>query len=214
MAAIRQSPLFRRHEQAGASLVDHRGWRVPAYFTFAQQEAEQLAKSVALSDVSWMMKLDLKGNGLKTPPVLKDARAWCLGPGHYLATCDPAVNGSVIEQLGSSAPADLAAPPIYITDVTSVYAQFLVAGPRSPEVLRKLTSLNVRALSNLACGQASVAHIHGRVLRGDLGDIPAFHVLVSREYGESAWDAILHAGHEFHMAPAGLKALEFLGGRA
>lgn len=215
MPAIRQSPLFRRHEQAGASLVDHRGWRVPAYFTFAQQEAEQLAKGVGLSDVSWMMKLDLKGYGLKTPPVLKDARAWCLGPEHYLATCDPEVNGAMIEQLRSSAPADLLLPPpIYITDVTSVYAQFLVAGPRSREVLRKLTSLNVSALSNLACGQANVAHVHGRVLRDDIGDIPAFQILVSREYGESAWDAILHAGHEFHMAAAGLKALEFLGGRA
>ena len=213
MAAIRQSPLFRRHEQAGASLVDHRGWRVPAYFTFAQQEAEHLAKGVGLSDVSWMMKVDLKGYGLKTPPVLKDARAWRLGPEHYLVTCDPAVDEPVMQQLGCSALPDLP-PPIYITDVTSVYAQFLVAGPRSREVLRKLTSLNVGALSNLSCGQARVAHIHGRVLRDDLGDIPAFHLLVSREYGESAWDAILHAGHEFQMAPAGLKALELLGGRA
>jgi glycine cleavage system aminomethyltransferase T len=81
-------------------------------------------------------------------------------------------------------------------------------------VLRKLTSLNVTTLGNLACGQASVAHVHGKVLRDDIGDIPAFHILVSREYGESVWDAILHAGHEFHMTPFGLKALEFLGGRA
>ena len=43
-------------------------------------------------------------------------------------------------------------------------------------------------------------------------ELPAYHLLVSREYGESVWDAILHAGHEFHIAPFGLKALEFLGG--
>lgn len=216
MEAARQTPLFHRHEQAGASLADHHSWRVPAYFTFAQKEAEQLSKRVALSDVSWMVKLDLKGYGLKTPPDLKQARAWCLGPQHYLATCDPSASESVLAQLKSfSAPPDLSLPPpVYVTDVTSAYAQFLLAGPRSPDVLRKLTSLNVSALANLACGQTSAAHVPSTILRDDLGEVPAFHVLVSREYGESAWDAILHAGHEFHIAPVGLKALEFLGAGA
>jgi glycine cleavage system aminomethyltransferase T len=195
MAAIRQSPLFHRHEQAGASFVDHHGWRVPAYFTFAQKEAEQLARSVAVGDLSWMVKLDVKGQ----PPETLNGTAWCLGPQHFLVTCNP-----------SAPPLDIP----YVTDVTSVYAQFLLAGPRSRDVLRKLTSLNVTTLGNLACGQANVAHVHGKVLRDDIGDIPAFHILVSREYGESVWDAILHAGHEFHITPFGLKALEFLGGRA
>ncbi len=215
MAAIRKSPLFRRHEQTGASFVDHHGWRIPSYFSFAQKEAEQLAKNVAVSDVSWIVKLDLKGYGLKTPPVLENARTWCLGREHYLATCDPALRAAVIQQAQSSAPADLLLPPpVYVIDVTSVFAQFLLAGPHSRDVLRKLTSLNVRALANLGCGQASIAHVHGTVLREDLGDIPAFHILVSREYGESVWEALLHAGYEFHVMPAGLKAIEFLGGRA
>lgn len=194
MAAVRQSPLFHRHEQAGASFVDHHGWQVPAYFTFAQKEAEQLSKSVAVGDLSWMVKLDVKGHEPKTP----DGTAWCLGPEHYLVTCHP-----------SAPPLDMP----YVTDVTSVYAQFLLAGPRSRDVLRKLTSLNVTTLANLACGQANVAHVHGRLLREDIGDIPAFQILASREYGESVWDAILHAGHEFHIVPFGLKAIEFLGGR-
>ncbi len=197
MAALRQSPLFHKHEQAGASFADHHGWRIPAYFTFAQQEAEQLSKSVAVSDVSWMMKLDLKGQ----PPNDIAATAWSLGPQHFLITGPP------------NNPAMPIAPPASVTDVTSVYAQFLLAGPRSVDVLRKLTSLNATTLPKLVCGQASVAHVPGRVLREDIGTIPGFHILVSREYGESVWDAILHAGHEFHIAPFGLKALEFLGGR-
>lgn len=216
MAAIRQTPLFNKHEQSGASLVDHHGWRVPAYFTFAQREAEHLTNSVAVSDMTWMVKLDLKGFGMKTPPRLTDARAWCLGREHYLVTCLPDVEQAVLAQVNAfPAPQDLLLPPpVYVTDVTSVYAQFLLAGPQSRSVLRKLTSLNVTALGNLACGQASVAHVPGIILRDDLGDTPAYHLLVSREYGESVWDAILHAGHEFHLTPCGLKALEFLGGRA
>ncbi len=215
MTATRQTPLFHAHEQIGASFVDHHGWRVPAYFTWAQKEAEQLAASAGLGDLSWMIKLDLKVYALKTPLAVTDAKGWCLGPQHYLVTCDPAARAVVLDQLRAlSAPPDLALPPpVSVTDVTSVYAQFLLAGPRSADVLRKLTSLNVTVLANLACGQANVAHVPAIVLRDDMARLPAFHVLVSREYGESVWDVILHAGHEFHITPCGLKGLELLGSR-
>jgi len=216
MPAIRHTPLFHAHERASASLTEHHGWKVPAYFTFAQKEAEQLSKRAGLGDLSWMTKLDLKGWGLKTPPTVGAARAWCLGPQHYLVTCAPPMReATTADLLSSPASRDLSLPPpIYITEVTSVYAQFLLAGPRSLDILRKLTSLNVSALENLACGQASLAHVHSMVLRDDVQDLPAFHILVSREYGESVWEAILHAGHEFQLTPVGLKALEFLGGAA
>jgi glycine cleavage system aminomethyltransferase T len=174
---------------------------MPAWFTEPEKEAAQLSSSAAVGDLSWMTKLDIKA--CRQYP-LGPARAWCLSPRHYLLTCEPPQRDSVIASL----------PPSYMTDVTSVYAQFLVGGPRSRDILRKLTSLNVGALENLACGQASVAHVHGTVLRDDLGGLPAFHVLVSREYGESVWEALLHAGHEFHAGPCGFKALELLDGAA
>src|SRR5437667_4010218 len=143
MAAIRQTSLHHWHEHAGASLVGHHGWRVPAYFTWAQKEAGQLTKTAALGDLSWMVKLDLKGSGLKTPPVLTGARASHLGPQHYLVTCDPAASEAVLAELCSiSAPPDLSLPPpVYVTDVTSVYAHFLLAGPRTCDILRTLTFL-------------------------------------------------------------------------
>lgn len=210
MTAIRHTALFHTHQRAGASLTEHHGWQVPAYFAGAQKEAEQLSRSAALGDVSWMKKIDLKGYGLKTPLVVSEGRAWGLGQRHYLVTCVPGASDAVIAQLRSpSLPQE-----IYLTDVTSVYAQFLLAGPRSHDILRKLTSLNAPAMQNLGCGQASLAHVHSTVLRDDLQGIPAFHILVSREYGESVWEAILHAGHEFHLSPFGLQALQLLGGRA
>jgi len=210
MTAIRHTALFHLHQRAGASLREHHGWQVPAYFAGAQKEADQLSGSAALGDVSWMTKLDLKGHGLKTPPVVSDGRAWGLGQRHYLVTCEPPASDAVMAKLRTS----YLPQEIYITDVTSVYAQFLLAGPRSQDILRKLTSLNARNLQNLGCGQASLAHVHSTVLRDDMQGIPAFHILVSRDYGESVWEAILHAGHEFHLSPFGFEALKLLGGQA
>jgi glycine cleavage system aminomethyltransferase T len=45
------------------------------------------------------------------------------------------------------------------------------------------------------------------ILHEDIGLIPAFHLLVSREYGEAVWESIVHAGHEFQLRPFGLQAL-------
>ena len=216
MPPTRHIPLLHAHERAGASLMEHHGWKVPAYFTWAQKEAEQMVRNAGLGDLSFMTKLDLKGWGLKTPPAAGAGQSWSLGPQHYLVTCEPPQRDEIAARLRSfPASHDLSLPPpLYITDVTSVYAQFLLAGPRSREILAKLTSLNVSTLENLGCGQASLAHVPSIVLREDLRELPAFHVLVSREYGESVWDAILHAGHELGLAPFGQKALEFLGGAA
>jgi glycine cleavage system aminomethyltransferase T len=75
-----------------------------------------------------------------------------------------------------------------------------------------VTSLNVSdvALPNLRGAQTSLAHTYTVVLREDIGSISAFHLLVSREYGESVWETIVHAGHEFHLCPFGLTALKSL----
>ena len=79
-------------------------------------------------------------------------------------------------------------------------------------MLRKLTSVDVseRPMPDLSCRQTSLAHVGAIILRKDFDGVPAFHVLVSREYGESVWDAILHAGHEFHLSPFGLQAQQLL----
>jgi heterotetrameric sarcosine oxidase gamma subunit len=137
--------------------------------------------------------LDLKGPGLDTTSIFSEARTWRLGWRHVLVTCQPDARAAIITSLENLE------PPIYLTDVTSVYAQFLLAGPRSRDVLRKLTSLNVsdRKLPNLACAQASLAHVHALVLRQDLDRVPAFQLLITRDYAESVWESVLHAGAEF-----------------
>jgi glycine cleavage system aminomethyltransferase T len=183
-------------------MVEYHGWRAAAVFTSEQEEAALVRQGAGLSDVSWMTKLDLKGSGLNTLPALGErTRSWSLGPNHLLVTCDPEMSPAISSSSG-----------VWVTDVTSVFAQFLLAGPASRDVLRKLTSLNVseKALPDSGCGQASVAHVRAIILRRDLGPLPAFHLLVSREYGESVWDSLLHAGREFRITQFGLKALEIL----
>ena len=199
-------------------MVEHHGWSVAASFAAPADETARARESVGLADVSWMPKFNLQGHGLETPLDLGPAAfLWVIARHQYLVTCEPAAVDAVKERLEElrRAGTDASAPvSVYVTDVTSVYTQLLLAGPRSRDVLSKLTSLDLSesARGNLICAQASVAHVHAIVLRNDLAGMPAFHLLVSREYGESVWESVLHAGYEFHITPLGLEAQQLLQG--
>ncbi len=193
-------------------MIEHHGWQVPASFTSADHEVARVRASAGLADLSWTLKFDLKGRVLQQPPQLApEASWWGVGRLHGLVTCEPEAGNLVQEcfqQIQTAQTSPSLPPALYVTDVTSVYAHLLLAGPRSREVLNKLTSLNLsdRTLGNLSCAQTSLAHVHAAVLRKDLAGIPAYQLLVSREYAESVWESVLHAGHELNLAPFGLEA--------
>jgi glycine cleavage system aminomethyltransferase T len=86
----------------------------------------------------------------------------------------------------------------HIHEPLSPYARFLIAGPNTRALLSKLTSLNL----DLTKAYGTVAHVRSLVTRDQLG----FLVQVPRDYAESVWEAILHSGEEFHIAPFGLEA--------
>ncbi|MGA8149948.1 MAG: hypothetical protein WB952_03295 [Terriglobales bacterium] len=185
--SMKRSALFHLHQRAGARFIEHQGWELPAFFATAEQEAVAVRKGAGLADLSHLLKFDLR----KEP----QRKGWRLGANHYL--------------MMGEAPLD---PPWGAIDVSSVYTSLRLAGPQSRNVLSKLTSLNVSevALPNLACAQTSVAHAHAMVLHEDIRSMTAFHLLVSRDYAEAVWESMVHAGHEFHLCPFGLQALQSL----
>jgi glycine cleavage system aminomethyltransferase T len=184
---MKRSALFHLHQLAGVKFVERHGWEMPLSFASPESEGSRVREQVGLADLSYRAKFESK-----TAP---SRPFWPLGRNHFLIVGEPPLS-----------------PPSGATDVTSVYAELLLAGPWSKAVLSKLTSLNLSdaVVPNLSCAQANLAHAHTIFLREDIGSIPGFRLLISREYAQSAWEAIVHAGHEFHLQPFGLGALELL----
>lgn len=223
--ALKRTALSALHERMGAARIELSGWEASDHFGSPDDEAAQTRSGVGLADCGWLPKFALKGAALTSAPELADpnlndrASAHKLGRGHYLVTCDPDARPTVEARLDSlsQAPSESDPPPFYTTDVTSVYASFLLAGPRSVDVLRKLTDLDVSdaALPNSASAQAEVEHIHAIIIREDivrkdLAVLPAYWLLTGREFGEWFWDAVMHAGREFDITPFGLAAQRLL----
>ncbi len=204
---MKRTALFSRFQDRGGGLIDHHGWQVPAFFSSSLEEVQRVSTGAGLADVSWLAKFDLKGSGVASlSSVDGGASFWRLGPRHAWIIRDPE------SASGSRSLFESLQPSVYAADVTSVYAAFLLAGPRSRDILRKLTSLDVsdRALANRQIGQTTLAHVHARIRRQDFPKVSAFLILVSREYGESVWEALFHAGEEFELVPFGVRAREIL----
>jgi sarcosine oxidase subunit gamma len=87
-----------------------------------------------------------------------------------------------------------------------------VLGPRSVELLRTCSALDLRERSvpNLRCAQTSLARVHAVVARNDVGTLPAYALLFSRDYAEFVWEWLIEMGHEFGVQPIGISALEQL----
>jgi len=175
----RQSGLHRCHLEAHAELKTFSGWQLPAWYTNPSSELEQVRASAGISDVSYLSKLDLRGAaGEFSPP----ARLWKLTPTHALVTSPlpiPFVESS------------------FVTDVTSIYSAILLAGPKSREVLRKLTTLNVSdgAMPEGAARQTRLAHVNATILRSE-----GWVILNTRDLAEYVWRTLLHVGaHPFGM---------------
>jgi glycine cleavage system aminomethyltransferase T len=181
---MKRSALFYIHQRGGAQFGERCGWEVPVMFSSPESELGAVRESSGLTDLSYFAKFDLQAEPAQP--------FWRLGKNHYLVLGEPPIN-----------------VPVGATDITSVYADLFLAGPSSRSTLGKLTSLNVSEsrLSDRACAQASVAHVHAIVLREDIKAIPGFHILVSREYAEAVWEAVLNAGREFRLQSFGFEAL-------
>jgi sarcosine oxidase subunit alpha len=100
-----------------------------------------------------------------------------------------------------------------ILNVTSAFAGVNIAGPRSREVLAKLTSdidLSAQAFPYLAVRTGKVAGFPARLLRvGFVGEL-GYEIHIPMHHGLALWDALMQAGAECAIVPFGVEAQRLL----
>jgi glycine cleavage system aminomethyltransferase T len=81
-------------------------------------------------------------------------------------------------------------------------------GPRTDEVLRQLTSLDLAAsLPRGARAETGLAGVHGLLVRTNTVPVENVQLHVAWDLGEYVWESLLHAGHRAGIVPLGLDAL-------
>jgi sarcosine oxidase subunit alpha len=215
----------------GATPVDVDGWQQAERIANVEDEARRSRDGIGVVDVSPSGKLDLKGvdvaallarlggDGITVPGLLQNARIDIggdrvvvvrLAEDHTLVITPAAARGRVAEAIAGAISGGDGCH--HLTDVTSTLAGLRLVGPRSCDVLRMVTSADLRdrVVPNETCAQVGLARIPALIVRRDVAGLPSYEVYVARSYGEYAWDVLFEAGREFGITPLGLAAWRML----
>ncbi|MFP7202410.1 glycine cleavage system aminomethyltransferase GcvT [Lysinibacillus halotolerans] len=230
---LKRTPLFHEYAKYGGKTIDFGGWELPVQFSSIKEEHDAVRNRAGLFDVSHMGEILVEGkDALKFLQNLltNDISKIAIGGAQYNAMCYE--TGGVVDDLlvyrleenryllcvnAANIEKDFEWMQQHVLgDVTVInqsddYAQIALQGPLAEEVLQTLTEVDLKEIKYFKFQQD--VNISGNL------------VLVSRTgytgedgfeiYGEptaviNLWNAILEAGKEKGVVPAGLGARDTL----
>jgi len=197
---IKRSSIHHLHAERRAKFVVQHGWEVPASFGDVNAERNAIARGVALGDVSWLGKLECKGPwvaGLASRQPADGVVACPVTPTRLLYIVGPSSIDSGRDALESARAGQRES---YLIDVSSVYASFDIMGPKTADMLSKITSAWPDMGAPIFSSFAGVRSLLIRTERG-------LQIHFAREFGEYLWKTLLDAGREFEILPVGTEAM-------
>jgi heterotetrameric sarcosine oxidase gamma subunit len=225
----RLTPIHHWHAENGARFIVEDGWKRVESYGSAEDEIESVSTRVGICDVTPLTKIDLQGKSLNSVLAaclesrpIPDPGFWARGniqadtakaavrvarlrSDRFLILGSAADRQTLFNRLRDLAPAQDCA---HITDMTSAFAAFRLSGPESTEILKRICPINLdnRSFVSGQCAQASLARVGAVLVRDDVGNLPNYLILVSRDYGEYCWESIVHVGQKYGLRCYGVSA--------
>lgn len=198
-----------------------------AYDDFHDPEYHAIRNGAGLIDVSPLFKYDIEGPDalrLVDRMITRNATKCQVGQVLYAAWCDD--EGKVLQDgcfqrleenkfRATAAEQTLAwfllnaeGMDVSVEDVSERYGALALQGPRSREILQKVSSKDLAKLRFFRLASTDVSGIPVVVTRtgytGDLG----YEIWVESESAEKLWDVLMKSGEGLGIQPAGMVALD------
>ncbi|TNE92902.1 MAG: glycine cleavage system aminomethyltransferase GcvT [Deltaproteobacteria bacterium] len=232
--SLRRTPLYDRHVELGARIVEFAGFEMPVQYSGLKEEHERVRSAVGLFDVSHMGEIRVRG-----PKALEAVEWLCsnhnapleVGQAQYNVMCNEAggvVDDLVVYRMGeedfilcvnaANRDKDFAwvvkhgsRDGAEITDEGDDWAQIAVQGPKAQATLAKLTDVDLASIATYRFARGTVAGVADCIVArtGYTGE-DGFEVFAPAQAAVMVWDALLDAGEEFGVLPIGLGARDTL----
>jgi len=234
---VRHSPMQAWHEAHGAVPLVAGQWIRPDHYGDPEAEVRNVRDAVGIIDVTPLGKLDLRGpdvglllnqlyvnKGSKLAEgavrygvmcaedgvVLDDGVTGHLGPDHYVMSTTSSGAATVWEWAESWLQTEHPEWKVFITPVTTAFASINVAGPRSRELLARLSEdvdLDPSAFPYMHVRTARIAGVGGCFMWriGFTGEL-SYEIHVPAGYGLHVWEALLAVGADLGCAAFGVEA--------
>ena len=230
---MNRTPLHDEHLALGAKMVPFAGYEMPVSYSGIKDEHHAVRKNVGLFDVSHMGEFFISGQGaLDLIQYVTSNDASKLYDGRVQYSCLPNGKGGIVDDLlvyriseeeymlvvnASNREKDLQWIEHHnrwectVADRSDNYGLLAVQGPKAVEALENLTDLNLAEMKYYTFGIGSFAGIKDVLISatGYTGS-GGFEIYVKNEDAPRAWKAVLDAGKEQGIMPAGLGARDTL----
>ncbi|HUC59505.1 MAG TPA: glycine cleavage system aminomethyltransferase GcvT [Streptosporangiaceae bacterium] len=234
-AEPRRTPLAAVHERLGATMTGFAGWLMPLRYRSETAEHQAVRTAAGLFDLSHMGELRVAGHEATAAlnyalvsdiaavkpgrakytmitgedgGVIDDLIVYRLAEDEYLVVANASNAATVAEELTERARAYEAT----VNDRTDDYALIAIQGPKSQEILAKLTGsgTDLTALKYYAGYPATVAGHQVLLARTGYTGEDGFEIYAGPGDAEAIWSALTEAGSGEGLIPAGLAARDSL----
>src|SRR6056297_875755 len=231
----KQTPFHREHEKLGAKIIDFGGFDMPVQYQGIKQEHLAVRERAGLFDVSHMGEFFVRGPkalDLIQKVTINDASKLVPGKAQYTAMCYE--NGGIVDDLlvymlsdeeymlvvnASNIEKDWDwiekhnTAGAEIENCSDEYALIALQGPKSIEILQKLTETDVSGIKFYTFEQGAVAGEDDVIISatGYTGE-KGFELYIDTKKADAVkiWNDLLNTGKEFGLEPAGLGARDTL----
>ncbi|MEV7631384.1 glycine cleavage system aminomethyltransferase GcvT [Microbacterium sp. NPDC089318] len=238
MTEPRYTPLRARHEALGASFTDFGGWQMPVRYTSDLAEHRAVREAAGIFDISHMAEFTLRGAAAAEyldyalagrlsamsvgkakysllladdGGIIDDVIVYRLADADFLIISNAGNRDAVRDALTARVERD----DVVVQDVSDDYALIAVQGPRAAEIVAAVDGIDGLSVpwDEQKYYAWAGATYNGRPLliarTGYTGE-DGFELLVAAADAEALWDAVLAAGAERGLVPAGLAARDTL----
>jgi sarcosine oxidase, subunit alpha len=238
---VRHSPMQPWHERQGAKPLVAGAWIRPDHYGDPAEEARNVRENVGIIDVTPLGKFDLRGPDVprllellyvnrwenlavgrvrygvmcaEDGVVMDDGVTGRLGPDRYIMTTTSSGAASIWEWIDNWLQTAHPEWRIHVIPVTTAYASINVAGPKSRELLLRLTEdidLSPDAFPYMNVRAGRVAGVDGCFMWriGFTGEL-SYEIHVPAAYGLHVWEALLGRGADLGTKPFGIEAQRIL----
>lgn len=232
---MKKTPLYEKHVALNAKIIDFGGWAMPVQYTSVIDEHRATRNAAGLFDICHMGEIDVKGQqalDLLQLVLTRNLADQTIGQVKLSALLNE--EGGVIDDLTvykmgddfymlvtNATPKDRDWQWITsiqrerkfdceLKDVSDETGKLDLQGPRSLEILQKLTDADLKALRFYHFCETFVAGISAIVSRSGYTGEDGFEIYAAVSVIGEIWDKLMAVGAEFGMKPVGLGARDTL----
>lgn len=231
-----KTPIHAQHLVAGAKMVDFGGWDMPIDYSGRGlgviKEHLAVRKAAGLFDVSHMGEVDIVGAGaLAFLQRVTSNDVAKLHDGHAQYSALPMPSGAPVDDIivyrfnaerfllvvnASNRAKDVAwlhaqnPTGCEVLDRSDEFALLALQGPKAVAILQPLTTADLGSVGYYKFTTGTVSGLSATIARTGYTGEDGFEIMVKAAEGPALWDALMAAGADHGLVPAGLGARDTL----